>query len=110
LLWSFDFNTKEEMDNRALKGGFEMRFSPKALALVSALLWGGCIFLVGLVNLASPNYGSNFLREIGSVYPGFYSSRSFADILLGTAYGLVDGAIGGFLFAWLYNRFVRSTA
>jgi hypothetical protein len=28
-----------------------MKLSAKALAIVSAILWGGCILLVGLVNL-----------------------------------------------------------
>ena len=82
-----------------------MRLSAKALAIASGLLWGGCLFLVGIVNLAIPSYGADFLRGMGSVYPGFYSSRTFWDVLLGTVYGLVDGAIAGWLFGWLYNYF-----
>jgi hypothetical protein len=81
-----------------------MRFSAKALALTSGLLWGGCLFLVGLINLAAPSYGADFLRGIGSVYPGFYNTRSFLDVLLGTLYGFADGAIAGWLFGWLYNQ------
>ena len=38
-----------------------MRFSLKAIALAGALLWGGAILLVGLINLAWPGYGLNFL-------------------------------------------------
>ena len=82
-----------------------MRLSAKALAITSALLWGGCLLLVGLINLAAPSYGADFLRGLSSVYPGFYHSRTFLDVLLGTVYGLIDGAIGGWLFAWLYNYF-----
>ena len=83
-----------------------MRLSAKAVAVTSALLWGGCLLVVGLINLAAPSYGVAFLRGMGSVYPGFYHARDFADVLLGTLYGLVDGAIGGWLFAWIYNCFV----
>src|SRR5579862_7838149 len=82
-----------------------MRLSAKSLAITSALLWGGCLCVVGLINLAAPAYGADFLRGVGSVYPGFYHSRTFLDVLLGTAYALVDGAIGGWIFGWLYNYF-----
>ena len=82
-----------------------MRLSAKALAITSALLWGGCLLLLGLINLAAPSYGADFLRGMGSVYPGFYHSRTFADVLLGTLYGVVDGALAGWLFGWLYNYF-----
>ena len=40
---------------------------------------------------------------IGSVYPFFHVSRSFAAVVIGTIDGLIDGAIAGLLFAWLYN-------
>jgi hypothetical protein len=82
-----------------------MRLSARAFAITSGLLWGGCLLLVGLINLAAPSYGADFLRGIGSVYPGFYSSHTFIDVLLGTVYGFVDGAIAGWLFGWLYNYF-----
>lgn len=86
------------------------KLSWKSLALACALLWGGAMLLVGLINLAVPAYGVAFLREVGSVYPGFYNSRTFTDVLLGTVYGLVDGAIAGALFGWLYNSFAERTA
>ena len=80
-----------------------MRFSLKALAVVAALLWGGGVLFVGLVNLAAPSYGTMFLQCVSSVYPGFHNSRTFIDVLVGTAYALVDGAGAGLLFGWLYN-------
>jgi hypothetical protein len=85
-----------------------MRLSAKSLAITSAVLWGGCLLVVGLINLAVPSYGTDFLRAMGSVYPGFYHSRTFLDVLLGTLYGLVDGAVGGWIFGWIYNYFVRA--
>ena len=82
-----------------------MRLSMKALAVVSAILWGGGILIVGLIHLAAPSYGADFLREMSSVYPGFHAARSLRDVLTGTLYGLVDGAIASVLFGWLYNAF-----
>ena len=37
-----------------------MKFSVKAATLSSALLWGGCVLLVGLINLADASYGGEF--------------------------------------------------
>jgi hypothetical protein len=85
-----------------------MRLSLKSLAFACALLWGGAILFVGLVNLASASYGMEFLKVASSVYPGFHASRSFADVIVGTLYALADGAIAGLLLGWLYNLFAPS--
>ena len=85
-----------------------MRLSEKALAMVAAVLWGGCILFVGLVNMAIPTYGTEFLRMMSSIYPGFHATRTLADVAVGTIYGLVDGAIGGYLLGFLYNWFATT--
>jgi len=82
-----------------------MRFSPKAIALAGAIVWGGAILLVCLVNLAWPGYGLSFLQMTSSVYPGFHASHTIGNVLVGTLDGLVDGAVAGLFFAWLYNAF-----
>ncbi len=87
-----------------------MKLSLRAMAIAIGLLCGGCIFFFGIVNLAAPSYGMEFLKLASSVYPGFHASRTFADVLVGTGYAIVDGAIGGFLLAWLYNLFVKPAA
>jgi hypothetical protein len=80
-----------------------MRLSIKGLAVTSGLLWGGGILCVGLAHLASPSYGTSFLEGISSIYPGFQGARSLGDALIRTGYALIDGALGGLIFAWLYN-------
>ncbi|MGC0774128.1 MAG: hypothetical protein WB543_14440 [Candidatus Acidiferrum sp.] len=80
-----------------------MRLSLKGMAVAGGLLWGGAILFVELINLVRPTYGVSFLEVIGSVYPLFHVSRSFAAVVIGTIDGLIDGAIAGLLFAWLYN-------
>ncbi len=82
-----------------------MKLSVKAPAIVCASLWAGAVLFVGLVNLTAPSYGAGFLSGVSSIYPGFRASHTAADVLVGTGYALVDGAIGGALFAWLYNFF-----
>lgn len=42
-------------------------FSLKGMTLAGALVWGGAVLLVELMNYASPDYGSSFLQMMGSV-------------------------------------------
>jgi hypothetical protein len=81
-----------------------MRLSVKAMAVTTGLLWGGAVLLVGLAHLARPTYGRRFLNGISSVYPGFHGARDLRDALVGSGYAVVDGAVGGMMFAWLYDR------
>lgn len=82
-----------------------MRLSVKGLGMAIGILWGGCIFLVGIINLMAPSYGAAFLAWASSFYPGFHNSHHFWDVVVGALYGLVDGGIGGAIVAWLYNCF-----
>ena len=78
-----------------------MKLSIKGLALASGILWGACILFVGVCNLIWPSYGVAVLDAVGSIYPG--SGAGFGGVIVGTLYGLADGAIAGAIFAWLYN-------
>ena len=80
-----------------------MRLSLKGMAVAGGLLWGGAILFLGLINLVRPTYGVNFLQAISSVYPWFHASGSLVDVVIGTLDALIDGAIAGLLFGWLYN-------
>jgi hypothetical protein len=77
----------------------------KAITGALAIVWGATMLIVGLLNLAFPVYGAEFLRTMSSVYPGFHDSRTIWQVLFGTAYGFVDGAIGGFFLGLLYRWF-----
>jgi hypothetical protein len=83
-----------------------MRLSLKSMAIAGGVLWGSGVLLVGLLNLIRPSYGESFLQTVSSVYPGFHISRTIGDVLTGTGYAVVDGAIAALLFGWLYNLFV----
>ena len=86
-----------------------MKLDVKAMAIALGLAWGiAAMFLVGVVNLIVPPYGQGFLEAMASIYPGYTAEANFGQVILGTLYGLVDGAIGGAIFAWLYNRFVKA--
>lgn len=84
-----------------------MRFNVIALSVTAALFWSGAILLVGLANLVWPGYGGAFLELVASIYPGYHPGQGLASIITATLYGLVDGAIGGAIFGWLYNFISR---
>jgi TRAP-type mannitol/chloroaromatic compound transport system permease large subunit len=75
--------------------------------LASAILWGFAMLGTGLANLIWGGYGQQFLQTMSSVYPGYHATRSVAEVVVGTLYGVVDGLIGGAVFAWLYNQFAK---
>lgn len=86
-----------------------MKLSVKGLAIALALVWGIlAMFLCGLANLIWSGYGQAFLEAMASVYPGYKATASFWQVIVGTLYGLVDGAIAGAIIAWLYNRFAEA--
>ena len=86
-----------------------MRLNPKALAIALGLICGAGIFLVGIGHLLWPGYGSGFLAFFSAIYPG-YRVDGFGDLIVGTLYGLVDGAVSGLVIAWIYNRVAKTAA
>ena len=68
------------------------------------------MLLVGLIHLAAPSYGVDFLRIMSSVYPGVDTAPTFARVLLGAVYGFVDGGVAGLLFGLLYKAFTGRTS
>ena len=84
-----------------------MRFNITALAITTGLFWGAAILLISLANLIWPEYGVALLDVAASVYPGYQAGTGIGSVIVGTLYALVDGAVAGAIFAWLYN-FVAS--
>ena len=80
-----------------------MKCSVKGLAVAAGVGWGGCVLLLGLLNLVWPSYGVAVLDLARSIYPGYGNMSGFGAVIVGTMYALVDGAIAGAIFAWLYN-------
>ncbi len=81
-----------------------MKLSISGLTVTIALLWGGAVLFCGLANLLWPSYGVAFLQLVSSIYPGYHATRSLGSVVVGTLYAVLDGAVCGLLFGWLYNR------
>ena len=82
-----------------------MKLSIGAVTITVAILWGGTVLLCGIANLIWPSYGLAFLQLAASIYPGYHATRSLGGLVVGTGYAILDGAVAGLLFGWLYNYF-----
>ncbi len=80
-----------------------MKLSIRAFMLTSAIFMAAVVFIVGTVNLFVSGYGWMVLQMASSIYPGYDAKSTFGSVIVGTLYALLDGAVFGFVFAWLYN-------
>ena len=78
-----------------------MKLNMKAFALTCSLMWGALLFFVTwwIILFDGPT-GEPLL--IGRIYRGY--DISALGSVIGLAWASVDGFIGGFLFAWIYNK------
>ena len=77
-----------------------MRLDIKAFALTCAVIWGVALFAVTWWIIAFGG-ATGDVTFVGRVYLGY--SISPLGSLVGLVWALVDGLIGGAIFAWLYN-------
>ena len=77
-----------------------MRLNIKGFALTCGLVWGFGLFLLTwwIIAFEGPSADPTF---IGRVYRGYTLSPTGS--FIGLMWALVDGFIGGAVFAWLYN-------
>ena len=85
-----------------------MKLSIRALVITAAMLWGGGVLFCGILNLIWPAYGVAFLQLVSSIYPGYHATRTLGSVVVGTLYAMLDGAVCGLVFGWLYNRLARA--
>ena len=84
-----------------------MRINIIALSVTAGLFWGAAILIVASAHSIWPSYGGAFLELMASIYSGYDPGPGIGSIIIGTLYGLVDGAIAGAVFGWLYNVISR---
>ena len=84
-----------------------MKLNVKAFALTTGIFWGFAIlFITWWIILLDGQTGEELL--IVRVYIGY--NVSAIGSLIGFIWGLVDGILGGAVFAWIYNYFTDKFA
>lgn len=78
-----------------------MKVEAHRLGLTAGILWGLAMCVMTLVSL-STGYAAEFLKVMGSIYPGYHVS--LVGSAVGLLYGFCDGYIGLYLGAALYAR------
>jgi hypothetical protein len=77
----------------------------RAAGLSFGIVWSALIFLCGIFSMFF-NWGTKFVEVFADIYPGYHAS--ILGNVIGAFWGFVDGAIGGALLAWLYNKFSKT--
>lgn len=83
-----------------------MTLAIRPLVVTSAILWGATALVCGVANLLWPPYAEGLLKVLASIYPGYEADGTFGGVVNVTLYALVDGALAGLVFGWLYNTMV----
>lgn len=77
-----------------------MKLDVKAFAVACGLLWGLGLFVITWWIMAFEG-ATGDPTFIGRLYRGYAISPTGS--LIGLVWALVDGLVGGAVFAWLYN-------
>lgn len=84
-----------------------MKLDVRAFAITCSLIWGfGLFFLTWWIIMFDGPTGEVTL--IGRLYRGY--SISPTGSVIGLLWALVDGFVGGAIFAWLYNWITAKSA
>ena len=83
-----------------------MKLDVRAFAVTVALVWGIGIFILTwwIIVFDGSSTGPTFL---GQIYRGY--SITPVGSFIGLAWAVIDGVIGGAIFAWIYNYLVTRT-
>ncbi len=83
-----------------------MRLSVWGFSLASAITWALVVFFSAFANLFTEDYAGAFLTFLTSIYPGYTAEKTILQLIIATAYALVDGFVFGLVFSLFYNSFV----
>ena len=84
-----------------------MKLNVKAFALACGLVWGVGLFLLTWWIIALDG-ATGEITFLGRIYRGYNISP--VGSIVGLVWALIDGAIAGAIFAWLYNLIAARTS
>jgi len=80
------------------------KLNVKGLAIALGTTWALGMLIAGWG--AMYGWATEFVAVMGSVYLGY--DATFSGGIIGAVWGFVDGAIGGFVIAVIYNAVAKS--
>lgn len=83
-----------------------MKLSKKAFGLTAGIITGAAVFLLTNFLLLKGSEGKT-ISVLGQIYFGY--SFSFLGSIVGLIWGFIYSFIGGWLFASIYNLFIKSS-
>ena len=81
-----------------------MKLNVRAFAIACGLIWGIAVFLITWWVIIFEG-ATGEMTTLGHIYRGY--SLDAVGSIIGLLWGLVDGLIGGAIFAWLYNKLAK---
>lgn len=81
------------------------KLDPKSLGLACGSTWAIGLILLAVFSMFHGTYGNTIIGITSSVYLGY--DNSIPGAVIGAIWGFIDAFIGGYVFAWLYNRFLK---
>ena len=77
---------------------------PKAVGLAFGVLWALALSVLALVSMIHGAYGNTIIGIMSSVYLGY--DNTIPGTMIGAIWAFIDAFICGYIFAWLYNKFL----
>ncbi len=77
----------------------------KKFGIAGGIFWGVGMALCTILAFYT-GYAESFLIIMSSIYPGY--TISLIGVVVGFVYGFLDAFVGLFIFAWIYNRLLKS--
>ena len=84
-----------------------MKLNVNALGLACGIMSGVVVAVMTFTNVLW-GYPGSYMGLLSDIYRWGYDVNSYWGILAGLIYGFIDGYVGGIIFAWLYNKLVKS--
>ncbi len=75
--------------------------NPAKFGLALGIILGLTMLIIG-ISATYAGYGEGIVALCSSIYIGYESN--LIGSIVGGIWGFFDGLIGGFIFAWLYNK------
>lgn len=79
-----------------------LKIHPLSIAIALGAIEGLPVFVATILLVLQGESGEAWLSKL---FPGY--SISWSGAFIGLVEWFIDGAIGGFIFAWVYNSVIR---